>query len=197
MLQYAAASNEPESISTVRGVDGTSRDNNSPSDIADAFQVRSHSDEPIFANRCRNLFSHDESGPAGTGEAEKVWPKVPRISSSGTFACDGERLARARGRPDLTVFRPAGKSGSDGPASNACEEMALPIPGKVIWVNIGDAPFVNVAGGDDSASDQAAQPCSSTRIKLVVVVRLRHAGSKNEKARGCGRRALVEVGQAA
>lgn len=65
---------KPESISTVGRVDGTSRDNGRPPGVADSFQVSEHSVEPILANRCRNLFSHEYSGPAGTDEPKKVGP---------------------------------------------------------------------------------------------------------------------------
>ena len=74
VIHNAVCSNEPESISTVWGVDGTSRDNDAPAGVADAFQIRSHSVEPILANRCRNLLSHNDSGPPGTDESKKVRP---------------------------------------------------------------------------------------------------------------------------
>jgi hypothetical protein len=70
----AASSNEPDSISTMRGIDGTSRDNHPPPGVTDALQVSSHSVEPMLANRSRNLFSHDDIGPSGTDEVEKVGP---------------------------------------------------------------------------------------------------------------------------
>ncbi|DAZ90927.1 TPA_asm: hypothetical protein Cy-LDV1_g53 [Cyanophage Cy-LDV1] len=85
---------DPKTISTVRPIDGTSRDNGRPAGVTDAFQVRKHSVEPILANRCRNLLSHPDSGPAGTDEAKLVGPQVPLVVGAGAFAGDAERLAR-------------------------------------------------------------------------------------------------------
>ena len=70
----ASVGDEPQTISTVRPIDGTSRDNDRPAGVADAFQVSKHSVEPILANRCRNLFSHPDSRPSGTDEAKLVGP---------------------------------------------------------------------------------------------------------------------------
>jgi len=69
-------------------IDATSRDNGRPAGVADAFQVSEHSVEPILANRSRNLFSHEDSRPSGTGEAKKVGPQVPVVSLGFSFTCD-------------------------------------------------------------------------------------------------------------
>jgi hypothetical protein len=66
--------NEPQSIATVGRVDGTSRNNGSPAGVADAFQISMHSVEPILANRCCNLLTHEDSGPAGCDESKVVGP---------------------------------------------------------------------------------------------------------------------------
>lgn len=58
----------------MRGVDGTSREYETPRGVVDAFQVSKHSVEPIEANRCRNLLSKETSGPAGTNESKQVRP---------------------------------------------------------------------------------------------------------------------------
>ena len=60
-------------------IDGTSRDNSRPAGVADAFQVSEHSVEPILSNRCRNLLSHDDIGPAGTNECEEDGPEVALV----------------------------------------------------------------------------------------------------------------------
>jgi hypothetical protein len=86
---------KPEAISSVGRIDGTSRDNGSPAGVVDAFQVRMHSVEPILSNRCRNLLSHDDSGPSGTDEAEERRPEVPLVVFAFAFPCDRERLAGA------------------------------------------------------------------------------------------------------
>lgn len=79
---------DPETISTVRPIDGTSRDNGRPAGVVDAFQVKEHSVEPILANRCRNLLSHPDSGPSGTEQAKLVGPQVPLVVGAGAFTCD-------------------------------------------------------------------------------------------------------------
>ncbi|MCK9506076.1 MAG: hypothetical protein M0Q95_18085 [Porticoccaceae bacterium] len=55
------------------------------------------------------------------------------------------------------------------PSSDSGEEVALGISSKVIWLNILDTPFVNVAGRNMSASYQVSQPLSGERVNLVVV----------------------------
>jgi hypothetical protein len=73
-------------------VDGTSRDNGRPCGVADCFQVRTHSVEPRLANRCRNLFSHDDRGTATGNEAVEFWPEVAFVGLAGLLAGDAERL---------------------------------------------------------------------------------------------------------
>lgn len=79
-------SEEPKSIPTVRGVDGTSRDNERPPGVVDAFQVSEYSVEPMLANSSRDLLSHDDSGPSDTDEAKEVGPQVPFVCGTETFA---------------------------------------------------------------------------------------------------------------
>ena len=67
-------SDEIETISTVRGVDGTSREYERPPGVVDAFQVSEYSVEPMQPNRCRNLFSKEDSGPSGTEQSKEVGP---------------------------------------------------------------------------------------------------------------------------
>lgn len=67
-------SDEIETISTVRGVDGTSREYERPAGVVDAFQVSEYSVEPMQPNRCRNLLSKEHSGPPCTEQSEEVGP---------------------------------------------------------------------------------------------------------------------------
>lgn len=127
---------KPETVPSVGRVDGTSRDNGRPAGVADAFQVSEHSVEPILANRRRNLFSHEDSGPAGTGESKKVGPQVPIVSLRFSFARDAERLAGRGARPQLPVVWPPCDAGCEGPSAEAGEEMALCESGEVAGLNI-------------------------------------------------------------
>jgi hypothetical protein len=154
-------------------VDGTSRDNGRPAGVSDAFQVSEHSVDPVLANRRRNLLSHEDSGPSGTGEPEKVGPQVPIVSLGFSLTRDGERLARRGSGPELSIVGPPSKSGCEGPAADAGEEMALPVSGEVIGLNIGNAPGVDVAGGDQPRGNQVAQPLRGVGVELVVIVHAR------------------------
>lgn len=132
----AGVGHKPKSVASMGRVDGTSRDNDRPAGVADAFQVSSDSVEPVLANRCRNLFSHEDSGPSGTGESKQVGPQMPIVSLGFAFACDRERLARRGACPDFAIIGPPGEAGGKRPSTNAGEEMALPESDKVIRSNI-------------------------------------------------------------
>ena len=119
-------------------IDGTSRNNDRPAGVTDSFQVRRHSVEPRFANRCRNLLSHDDRGSAGADEAMKVGPQVPWIVSTGAFARDGKRLAGAASSPQRPVVWPPGEAEGVGPPADPGEEMALCESLKFIRGNIDD-----------------------------------------------------------
>jgi len=69
VIQSAAFADDPDAVTTVWRVDGTSRHNGRPAGVADSFQVSEHSVEPAVANRVRNLLSQPDSGPAGTEQA--------------------------------------------------------------------------------------------------------------------------------
>jgi hypothetical protein len=150
-------------------IDGTSRDNDRPAGVADAFQISEHSVEPILANRCRNLFSHHDSGPAGTDESERFGPEVPFVRGALLFSGDGERLARGASAPEGSVVRPAGETGGVGPSAEAGEEVALRVAVEVFGSYIHDAPFIHVAGCDKPSLYEISQPCSRERVDFVVV----------------------------
>lgn len=82
----AGVGHKPEAISSVGRVDGTSRDNDRPAGVADAFHVRSRSVEPMLANRIRNLLSHGDNGTAGGDKTEVLWPEVAGVLFAFTLA---------------------------------------------------------------------------------------------------------------
>ncbi len=130
-MQVVGVGHKPEPVPSVGRVDGTSWDNDRPAGVVLCFQVSRHSVEPALANRRRNLFFHDDSGPSGTDEAKEVGPQVPIVILGFSFTGDGERLARGAAGPELAVVGPPSKSSCKGPAGDAGEEVALPVSGEV------------------------------------------------------------------
>jgi hypothetical protein len=152
-------------------IDGASRDIDAPAGVVFWRQISADSVEPSVASRSRNLLSHDDSGPTGTDEAMKVRPQMPWIICSETFARRGERLARARSRPDGTIVWPSSKSRCNGPEAASGKEMGLGVVSKVIRFDILDRSIVNIAGRDHVAGNQFAQYRAGGRVYLVVVGR--------------------------
>jgi hypothetical protein len=116
----------------VGGIHGASRDIDRPAGVAFTFQISAYSVEPTVASRSRNLFSHNDRGPAGTDEAKEVGPQVPRIVRTSAPARDREGLTRARPGPERPTVRPAGEPGGDRPESATCEQVDLRVSGDVM-----------------------------------------------------------------
>jgi hypothetical protein len=110
VIAVLGVGHKPESVSSMGRIDGTSRDNGRPAGVSDAFQVNTHSVEPILANRSRNLFSHNDSGRSGSDKAEILWPEMALVFLAFAFAGDAERLTRTRAGPEFSLVRPASKS---------------------------------------------------------------------------------------
>jgi hypothetical protein len=81
---------------------------------------------------------------------------VPLVIKPIAFACRAERLARATASPDGAITRPSGKVEGECPATEAREEVALGIPGKIIWGDFFDAPRVHETGGDVTCVDEVS-----------------------------------------
>lgn len=105
--------------------DGTSRDNGRPAGVAEAFQVSTHSVEPVLSNRCRNLLSKDDWRAALADEAGEDGPEVTLVGLAFPLPGDAERLAGAGAGPDGAIVRPSGETKGTGPSSDAGEEVAL------------------------------------------------------------------------
>jgi hypothetical protein len=120
----------------VRGVDRESRNIDRPPGVASCFQISSNSIEPSVPSLSRNLLSHDDRGSAGSNEAVKVGPEVPWIVCTGSFARDGERLARATPRPHRPVVWPPGETEGVAPAPDPGKEVALGEASEVQRLNI-------------------------------------------------------------
>jgi hypothetical protein len=109
----------------VQRADSASRNNDRPNGVTDSFQVSTHSVEPILANRCRNLFSHDNIGPTGIDKSKELGPEVALVVLPLLLAGGAEGLAGTGSGPQGAVVRPSSKSGCEGPASDPGEEMTL------------------------------------------------------------------------
>ena len=192
-LTDVAVGHKPEAISSVGRIDGTSRDNCRPDGVTDGFQVRMHSVEPMLPNRSRNLLSHDDIGPSGTDECCKGRPEVPFVLLADLLPRDGKGLAGAASGPEFAFVRPSSQSSSEGPSSNACEEMALRVALEVIGTDIHDAPFINIAGRDMAGGNQVAQPLGGVWIKFVVVGAAHAAALPPMSLRACSSSAGVTV----
>ena len=99
----------------------------------------------------------------------KLRPEMALVCFTEAFARDGEWLTGAAAGPDGTVFRPACEFKGIGPAADACKEVALSIPDKIICPDIVYASFVNVPSRYQASSNQVPQPCGREPIILVVV----------------------------
>ncbi len=165
----AGVGHKPQPISSMGRIDGTSRDNGRPAGVADAFQVRMHSVEPILSNRCRNLLSHDDRGEGSADEVEEDRPEVAFVFLPFLLTGDGEGLAGAGAGPEGAIIRPASKSSCIGPSTNACEEVALRVSGKVVGSDINNAPFVHVARRDVALCDQVAQPLRGVGVVFRII----------------------------
>ncbi|GEM_PF-2785919 len=157
-----------------------------PDGVADALHVGSCEVEPSLFDGIGNLLAKDHARSALLDKPVPGGPKVPLVSKSKAFACLGERLARTGTGPNRSVVWPAGAAEGQGPDGNSCKPMTLGKLPDISGVNILDAPFVHHPGRDVPGSDEVAQPLGRIRVDLVVV----GGHGRNEKARGCGRRAL-------
>ena len=70
---------------------------------------------------------------------------MPWVINSGAFPGDRERLARAGGGPEGSVFRPPGDFGRHLPEPGPGEEVSPSIPGNVSWLDFFDASFIDMS----------------------------------------------------
>lgn len=155
MLSHAVAvghplSNEPESLPDVRSTDARSRDTGCPEGVTDSFHVSLYKVEPAMSNRCFNLLTKDDVRLALCDEVVEGWPKVPLVSKPKASACTAERLAGCGPCPHRPVVGPSCKSQGCRPATKACKEVALAIPGEVTGLNVSDVSFIYISWGDEA-----------------------------------------------
>ena len=83
----------PDSVASVSGIDGTSRNNKRPRGVADAFQVRKDIVE-FHRDDSSNIFTNDPSGSRLANNAEHFRPDRTVICLAESLPGDTERLAR-------------------------------------------------------------------------------------------------------
>jgi hypothetical protein len=161
----------------VIGAEGVSAKNRRRAGVRIAFKVQCGSVPPSPVNRVRNLFAKDCWRLSLADEPEEIRPEMPFIAltfrAAMSNATDWERLTGARACPNRSWLWPSCEAQGVGPAANTCEEMALDESAEIVGLNIYDAPFIDLARGDESRLDKFPQPGCGFRIVFIVVV---HSG---------------------
>lgn len=153
----------------MRGTDARRRERNSPEGILHGFHVSLYKVDPRICVFARNLLSKDDCRLALADEPMEVRPEVPLVIKPTSRACRAERLARTGTSPNRSIIGPAGAAKGVGPSADAGEEMALGVGLEVIWVNILDRSFVNVAWRDVACGNQIADPLRGVWVDFVVI----------------------------
>jgi hypothetical protein len=91
-VQLLAVGHSPNSVPSVRGVNGASWNNKRPCGVTLSFQVRKHVVE-AHADVPSNILSNDPRGPEFSHEPIKFWPEVAVIFLASSLPGSGERLA--------------------------------------------------------------------------------------------------------
>ena len=93
LLLAFTVGNNPNSVSSVQGVDGTSRNNKRLAGVADAFQVRKHRVE-FHADDSSNVFANNPRGPNFPYNSQHFMPDRTVIIFASALPGDAKRLAR-------------------------------------------------------------------------------------------------------
>jgi len=153
----------------MRRIDGTSRDNGRPAGVADAFQVRTHSVEPILSNRCRNLLSHEDSGPTGADKLKEDGPEVAFVLLRLALPGDGEGLAGGASGPQRSFVGPSGEAGGKAPASDPSEEVGLGVAPEVVRSHVENGPLIYFTFRYQTFTYQITQPLGGVGVVFVIV----------------------------
>ena len=86
------ATHDPDSVPSVAGAEGTSRNNKRPRGVADGFQVKEHIVE-CQGDETSNIFANGPSGSRECNNSAHFRPEVTVIRLSSLLACDAEGLA--------------------------------------------------------------------------------------------------------
>jgi len=142
-VAVGVASNDPDPVSSVGSIDGTSRNNKRPRGVAETFQVSEHivecqRDDPS------NIFANDPSGSRECNDAAHLRPEVAVVRVRFLLSGDAERLAGEATTDEI--------NGSD-PIQSICVEFADVTEDRntgPVLTQDGSAELVGLAEGDGS-----------------------------------------------
>jgi hypothetical protein len=160
---------EVQSLPDVRRPEARSAGIERPDGVALCFQVSVNSVEPSKSVLARNLLAKESARAALADEAGDLGPQVALVLDASALPGRAEGLAGAACGPDWLGIRPSGEAQGVAPDPDAGEEVALGESGKVAWLDIYDAPLVNLPVSNEPDGNEIAQPLRRERINLVVV----------------------------
>lgn len=160
---------EVEPGSDVRSAEARSRETGRPEGVVDSFHVSLNKVEPAKADRRFNLLTKEDCRAALADETEQDGPEVALVLESFALPCGAESLAGRRSSPDGLVIPPSSTAKGVGPDADSGEEVALGVAFEVGRRDVEDGATVNVAGGDEVAVDEGAEPSCGMGIVFVVV----------------------------
>ncbi len=140
-----------------------------PSGVSSFFKVAQDEIKPAMDKRFRRLLAKQLCRAPLSDEMAPCRPEVSWISKPKSLACLGVRLARTGTGPNRSIIWPAGAPKGERPDADSREEVALCVVLEVIWVNILDRSFVDVARCYVAGGDQVSKPLSGIWVEFVVV----------------------------
>lgn len=140
-----------------------------PSGVSSLFKVTLDEIKPAMDKRFRRLLAKQLWRAPLSDEMAPCRPEVAWISKPKSLACLGVRLARTGTGPNRSIIRPSGPPKGERPDSDSREEVTLCVVLEVIWVNILDRSFVDVARCYVAGGDQVSKPLSGIWVDFVVV----------------------------
>jgi len=157
-LQALGVGNNPDAVSSVRGVDGASWNNKRPNGVTFAFQVSKRAVE-FHLNEPSNVLSNDPTGPKLFDNSKHFRPEVTRVVSASLLSGGGKRLAGEAAGDEVDFTRDCGFcNGSDVSIVFDFWPMLLQnCRGK--WINLAKAHRLNArpACCQGKASDSTEQ----------------------------------------
>ena len=93
IVDCRSRTNNPQSVSSVSGIDTASRNNKRPAGVADAFQLRKHVVE-FHRDDSRNVLAKHPSGSCFFNNAQHLRPEMTVIRRASSLPGDAEWLAR-------------------------------------------------------------------------------------------------------